>query len=151
MSTRSIDKLIPVKQQNIIIIQDGRASPPTYHVTREALVLDFSLVFLRPPDASRGEGDLYLLSMTWRNMRGMSGRRLNNTKIQLLPRGISSRNGFYTLPYSRSTESVHIGLWELEAIIKEVAISLLSDSVSIRLFIIDVGSALNLNIEDGAS
>jgi len=108
-------------------------------------------VFLRPPDASRGEGDLYLLSMTWRNMRGMSGRRLNNTKIQLLPRGISSRNGFYTLPYSRSTESVHIGLWELEAILKEVAISLLSDSVSIRLFITDVGSALNLNIEDGAS
>lgn len=57
MSTRSTSRLVPIKQQNIFITQDKSTSPPTYHVTRGALVLDFSLLFLRLPDASRGEGD----------------------------------------------------------------------------------------------
>lgn len=56
-TTRSVSQLVPVNRQTIDIIQDATVSPPTYNVTRGALVLDFSLVFLRPPNISQGEGD----------------------------------------------------------------------------------------------
>jgi hypothetical protein len=56
MTTRSVaaGAPAPVLQQTITITQNA-TSPPSYNVTRGALVLSFRLLFLRDP--SPGEGD----------------------------------------------------------------------------------------------
>jgi hypothetical protein len=56
-TTRSVARLVPVLRQTIDITEDATVSPPTYNVARGALVLNFSLLFLRPPNISQGEGD----------------------------------------------------------------------------------------------
>jgi hypothetical protein len=59
-TTRRAATLQPVLRQTIVITQDTTTDPASYHVTRGALVLGFSLLFLRDPGP--GEGD-FLLSV----------------------------------------------------------------------------------------
>ena len=57
-TTRRAATLQPVLRQTITITQDTTTDPASYNVTRGALVLGFSLLFLRDPGP--GEGDVVL-------------------------------------------------------------------------------------------
>lgn len=57
-TTRHAAALQPVLRQTITITQDTTTDPVLYNVTRGALVLGFSLLFLRDPGP--GEGDFVL-------------------------------------------------------------------------------------------
>jgi hypothetical protein len=58
MTTRHAATLQPVLRQTITITQDTTTNPVSYNVTRGALVLGFSRLFLRDPGP--GEGDFVL-------------------------------------------------------------------------------------------
>lgn len=52
---------VPVLRQTIMIARDNSTDPATYEIQGGNLVLEFELLFLRPPNLEQGEGDVILI------------------------------------------------------------------------------------------
>lgn len=74
-TTRSTPRVLTPTLRQTLWIREIAASPPDYKVSGAPLILEFHLLFSRPPDTASGEQDLtigeedlaILASATWRN------------------------------------------------------------------------------------
>ncbi|CAK7562574.1 MAG: hypothetical protein SEPTF4163_000422 [Sporothrix epigloea] len=63
-STRNMPSLTPRLRQSINITAQPGSDPVVYNVVGGPLIIEFSLLFLRPADPARGEGDI-ILDASW--------------------------------------------------------------------------------------